>query len=186
MGSVPESGDSGGVGCEMGADGLAAAVERLADADTMAEVQEVVRTTARRLVDAAGATFVLRDIDMCFYADEDAVSPLWKGQRFPMTECISGWAMLHAEPAIVPDITVDERIPQAAYRPTFVKSLAMVPIGDEKPVGAIGAYWARPHRASADEVSRLVALAAATAAAVERVGVDEVPFTHRSIVVPQP
>ena len=26
------------------------------------------------------------------YADEDAIGKLWKGQRFPMSTCISGWA----------------------------------------------------------------------------------------------
>ena len=33
----------------------------------------------------------------CYYADEDAISPLWKGQRFPMSACISGWAMLNRQ-----------------------------------------------------------------------------------------
>ena len=35
-----------------------------------------VRTHARALAEAQGATFVLRDGDSCFYADEDAMSPL--------------------------------------------------------------------------------------------------------------
>jgi len=34
-----------------------------------------------------------------FYADEDAIGPLWKGQRFPMDHCISGWAMVHDAPS---------------------------------------------------------------------------------------
>ncbi len=45
----------------------------------------VVRHAARELTGADGATFVLRDADKCFYADEDAIAPLWKGQRFPMS-----------------------------------------------------------------------------------------------------
>ena len=43
-----------------------------------------------KLVGADGATFVLRDGDCCYYVDEDAISPLWKGQRFPLEACISG------------------------------------------------------------------------------------------------
>src|SRR5512147_2606681 len=113
------------------------AVTALNDARSLERVQEIVRVAARRLVDANGATFVLLDEGKCFYADEDAISPLWKGQRFPIDQCISGWAMINRQPAVIADIALDERIPQAAYTPTFVRSLAMVPIGADDPVGAI-------------------------------------------------
>ena len=53
---------------------------------SVADVQAVVRVAARRLTGADGATFVLRDGDSCYYADEDAISPLWKGQRFPIDQ----------------------------------------------------------------------------------------------------
>lgn len=141
---------------------------RLAGAETLEAVQEIVRTAARQLVSADGATLVLRDGDQCYYADEDAVSPLWKGQRFPVADCISGWAMVHHRPAVIPDIRVDDRIPQEAYRPTFVRSLAMVPIGTDAPIGAIGAYWATPRRASDADASLLGQLAAATAEVLAR------------------
>jgi GAF domain-containing protein len=141
----------------------------LAQAGDLEDVQRIVRTSARRLVAADGATLVLRDGDQCFYADEDAASPLWKGQRFPLTDCISGWAMLHKDVAVIPNIYVDPRIPQEAYRPTFVRSLAMVPIRAEDPLGAIGAYWATQYEASQDDVALLQALAVATGRALERV-----------------
>ena len=57
---------------------------------SLAALMQVVRTEARRLTGADGATFVLRDGDRCYYADEDAIAPLWKGLRFPMEACISG------------------------------------------------------------------------------------------------
>ena len=150
---------------------LVAAVQRLALARTLETIQEIVRTTARRLTGADGATFVLRDGGQCFYADEDAISPLWKGQRFPLDRCISGWAMRNRRPAVIEDIYRDDRIPHDAYRPTFVKSLAMVPIRTLAPVGAIGNYWARPHRPTEEEVELLQALADSTAVAIENVGV---------------
>jgi hypothetical protein len=65
---------------------------------SLPEIQEIVRGGARRLTGADGATFVLRDGDKCFYADEDAIEPLWKGQRFPLEQCISGWAMRNRSP----------------------------------------------------------------------------------------
>ena len=143
---------------------------------TLEEVGEVVRVEARRRTGAHGATFVLREGDRCFYADEDAIAPLWKGQRFPIATCISGWAMLHDDTAVVPDITVDERIPLEAYLPTFVRSLVMVPVGSPTPVAAIGAYWSHHYRATPGEIAALQDLAAQTATAIQRIGLDNAPW----------
>jgi diguanylate cyclase (GGDEF)-like protein len=149
------------------ASGLVDVVQRLSLAPNLAGIQEIVRHAARELSGADGATFVLRDGDRCHYADEDAIAPLWKGQRFPMTSCISGWAMLNREAAVIPDIYVDDRIPHEAYRPTFVKSLAMVPIRTLDPIGAIGVYWQDPHQPTEEELSLIRALADSTAVAME-------------------
>ncbi|MDX9707432.1 MAG: PAS domain S-box protein [Azospira sp.] len=131
---------------------LAEVVERIASVHDLPSLMEVVRPAVRLLTGADGATLVLNDNGYCFYADEDAIGPLWKGQRFPLESCISGWVMLHGEAAVIEDIYADERIPHEAYRPTFVKSLVMVPVGRNGPVAAIGAYWATQHKASAEEV----------------------------------
>jgi putative two-component system response regulator len=150
---------------------LIGAVQRLSFARSVGEIQEIVRTVARRLSGADGATFVLRDGPFCFYADEDAIAPLWKGQRFPLEACISGWTMLNRTPVVIEDIYADARIPHDAYRPTFVKSLAMVPIRTLDPVGAIGNYWATQRQPSNQEVELLQALADSTAVALENVRV---------------
>src|SRR5690348_15123743 len=101
---------------------LVSVVQSLSTARSLDAVMAIGRTAARRLTGADGATFVLRDAERCYYADEDAIAPLWKGQRFPMSACISGWAMLNKSAAVIPDIGLDARIPIDAYRPTFVKS----------------------------------------------------------------
>jgi hypothetical protein len=129
----------------------------------------LVRQAARKLTGADGATFVLREQQLCYYADEDAIAPLWKGSRFPMSACISGWVMQHRVPVVIDDIYQDPRIPVEAYRPTFVKSLAMVPIRTASPIGAIGNYWARPHRTTPQQLNLLQALANSTAIAMENV-----------------
>jgi GAF domain-containing protein len=121
---------------------------------------------ARQLLKADGVTFVLRDEDRCFYADEDAISPLWKGERFPMSKCVSGWSMRHRESVVIEDIYLDDRVPHAAYRATFVRSLVMVPINDDHPVGAIGAYWALLRRPSQKYVENLQRIASAAAVAM--------------------
>ncbi|MGC4086771.1 MAG: ATP-binding protein [Polyangiaceae bacterium] len=146
---------------------LVSVVQELSKARHLASVQEIVRTAARTLTGADGATFVLRDGDKCFYADEDAIEPLWKGQRFPMSACISGWVMLNGKPAVIEDIYADARIPADAYRPTFVKSLAMMPVRTESPIAAIGTYWATQRCPTDIEVRLLQALANSTSVALE-------------------
>lgn len=148
------------------ADALTAVIRRLSSAHTLSEVMAVTTHAARALVNADGVTFVLRDGDLCHYADEDAIEPLWKGKKFPMSACISGWVMEHGRSVVIPEITRDERIPQDAYRPTFVRSLAMAPIRQEEPIGAMGAYWSQPHAATAEETTRLQTIANAAALAV--------------------
>jgi serine phosphatase RsbU (regulator of sigma subunit) len=150
---------------------LVRAVQELSLARSLPEVQRIVRTAAREITGCDGASFVLRDDDKCYYADEDAIAPLWKGSRFPLGVCISGWAMLNRDSAVIPDIYRDARIPHEAYRPTFVKSLVMVPIRKLDPIGAIGNYWAYERQPSGKEVFLLQALADATSIAMENVQV---------------
>jgi PAS domain S-box-containing protein len=145
---------------------LIRAVQRLCVARDLDSVIEIVRGTARELVESDGATFVLREGDQVFYAGEDAISPLWAGRRFPASRCISGWAMLHKQSVAIEDIYADARIPHDAYRATFVHSLAMVPVNREDPIAAIGVYWAEHHVTTARELELLQALADAAATAV--------------------
>jgi signal transduction histidine kinase len=154
-----------------GMERLVVAIKELSLARDLPTITGIVRTVARELTGADGATFVLRDSGCCFYVDEDAIEPLWKGRRFPLEACISGWSMLHRQPVRIEDIYVDARIPHDAYRPTFVKSLVMVPIRTTSPIGAIGNYWATPRRANDDEVKLLQALADSTSIAMENVDI---------------
>lgn len=137
------------------------------------EVMAVIRTHARNIVGADGITFVLRDGDECFYADEDAISPLWKGQRFPISTCVSGWAMLNREMVVIEDIYADDRVPHAAYRATFVKSMVMTPVRRDDPVAAIGAYWRRRRRPTANELRTLRWIANSAAVALTNVALYE-------------
>ncbi|GAA2772576.1 sensor domain-containing diguanylate cyclase [Mycolicibacterium pallens] len=152
-----------------GMERLLQAVQDLSLARSLADVQAIVRTSARELTGCDGASFVLRDNGYCYYADEDAIAPLWKGSRFPMDSCVSGWAMNHRESVVIPDIYNDERVPTDAYRPTFVKSMVMVPIRKLDPIGAIGNYWAFTRQPTDQEVFLLQALADSTSIAMENV-----------------
>jgi GAF domain-containing protein len=150
-------------------DRLVATIQELSLARTVEAIVEIVRTEARESTGADGATFVLRDGLQCYYVDESAIAPLWRGRRFPLESCISGWVMTHGTSAVIEDIYADPRIPVDAYRPTFVKSLVMVPIRTQKPLGAIGNYWATRRQPTPEEVATLQAIADTTAVALESV-----------------
>lgn len=144
----------------------AAAMARLSAARELTDVVEVLRQSARAAASADGIAIVLRDGDQCHYLAEDAMEPLWKGQRFPQDSCVSGWAMQNRKSAAIADISLDPRVPQDAYRTTFVKSMAMVPIGDAEPLAALGAYWASTGHPDVHEMAILEALAQAASTAL--------------------
>lgn len=159
---------------------LTSVVAKLSLATNLEETTQIVAAAARALTRADGTTFVLRDKGLCYYADEDAISPLWKGKRFPMDACISGWSMLNREIATIEDIYKDARIPQDAYRPTFVKSLCMVPIRVESPIGAIGNYWSKPYTPNVSEIKMLQILANSTSVALENLALKQSVQLHSS------
>jgi len=150
-------------------DTLMGAVEKLSGATDELQVAAILRSAARKLTGADGVSVVLKKGDRVHYVDEDAVGPLWKGQDFPQEACISGWAIMNKQTVVIEDITGDPRIPLAAYQPTFVKSLAMAPVGLPEPIAAIGAYWAKMRRPTDNEVSALETMARAASVALENV-----------------
>lgn len=148
---------------------LLAAVGQLSGKRTVDDVVMALRGCARALAGADAITVVRRDGDEVAYIAEDAVAPLWSGQRFPIRSCISGLAMIANEPVLIPDIYADHRVPHAAYEPTFVRSMAMFPVGVEQPVWALGAYWAKAGPIDPEAVVLLSSLARAAASAFESI-----------------
>ena len=160
-------------------DALVDLILQLSLARDLEQIMSIVRSKTRRLTGADGVTFVLRDNDKCHYVDEEAISPLWKGQRFPMERCISGWSMLNRLPVLIEDIFADERIPHDAYRATFVKSLIMVPVRRDDPVAAIGAYWADTNRPTLQVVETMQIIANSAAVAMTNVSLIQSLKTAR-------
>lgn len=142
---------------------LADALARLAASRSLDELVEHLRGAARGLIGADGIAVVLRRGDRCAYVAEDALEALWAGQEFVIEACISGHAMMSGKTIVIPDIKKDPRVPQAAYAPTFVKSLVLAPIGNE---AALGSYWASVAAPTAEHVAVADALAKAATAAL--------------------
>lgn len=82
--------------------------------------------------------------------------------------------MLNREPAIIEDIYTDSRIPIDAYKKTFVKSLAVVPIKTNDPIGAIGCYWAERHYATSEQIKVLQVLADTAAIAMDNINYQNI------------
>lgn len=148
---------------------LVQAVQELSSAHTLKEIMDIILKSARKIMQADGVTFVLLDEGDCLYVEEDAISPLWKGQRFPLGKCVSGWSILNRKAAVISDIDKDPRIPKEIYQTTFVKSLVVVPIQRQGPVGAIATFWQKSHSPSEEQLDILQALADAVAVAFENV-----------------
>ncbi len=144
-------------------------VQKLSAARDLNTVMDIVRHSVRDLTGSDGSTFVLRDNDFCYYAEEDAVSPLWKGKRFPLQTCVSGWTILNKRPAIIEDVYADPRISMDIYENTFVKSLVMVPIRTENPIGAIGSYWSVRHMPTPEQIKVMQVLADTAAIAMDNI-----------------
>jgi diguanylate cyclase (GGDEF)-like protein len=77
--------------------------------------------------------------------------------------------MNNREPVSIPDVYEDPRIPLEIYRTTFVRSLAMVPIRTQNPIGAIGIYWATTHSPTPDQLRILQIIADSTAVAIQNI-----------------
>ena len=146
---------------------LTTAIEQFGSARTLDRVIDILRSTARRIAGADGIAIVLPDDDQCHYLTEDAMSPLWAGLRFPQHSCISGIAMQQRQTIVIPDVMVDPRVPHAAYEPTFVRSMVMVPIGSPDSVAAVGAYWSVTGDPDPNAIALLEALSRAATTALE-------------------
>ncbi|MCX6272237.1 MAG: response regulator [Bacteroidetes bacterium] len=127
---------------------LTISVKELTSARDLSAIFQIIKKSIGTLMKADGSAFILREGDQCFYAEEEAIEPLWKGQRFPMDSCVSGWAMINKQPVIIEDIYNDARVPIDLYKSTFIRSLLMIPVNTLEPIGAIGIYWAEKHQVS--------------------------------------
>lgn len=149
-----------------------ATVESLLDeAATAEEVVDALTRSIRALTSADGACIIQRQNDECAYLTEDAIAPLWAGQRFPLAMCVTGMAMLERKTIVIPDIMKDRRIPLNAYIATFVRSMVAVPIGNDIPSFAMSVYWRAAQPVPAAAITRMTELAARAAIAFDRVGI---------------
>lgn len=138
---------------------LASARARLLAVTSLDEMVSALNATGREIAGSDGIAVVLRSGGFCHYVAEDAIMPLWRGSRFRLEECISGWAMLNGRAAVVPDVWSVLRVPVAVYKSSSVRSLVMTPIGTPIPVAALGAYWCASVEPDDGTVRRLQALA---------------------------
>lgn len=144
------------------------AVAQLSSVQSIDDLVQVLRGSARGVCGADGITVVRREGGVVAYVAEDAIGRLWTGERFVLRNCISGLAMLENRAILIPDIYADARVPHAAYAATFVRSMAMFPVGTHDPQMAIGAYWRVAGETDPESVSLLSSLAHAAGMVFDR------------------
>ncbi|MFO7575348.1 MAG: ATP-binding protein [Bacteroidales bacterium] len=152
---------------------IISAIHSIATTYSMESIMHTAHTTARQIMNAEGSSFILREAEYCHYAGESALGPSFKGKKIPLKECICGWAIRNRQQVVIEDIYSDERISAELYSQTFVRSLAVAPIRQDDPLGAIGVYWDRHYIPSPVELQLLQTLADATAKAVENIHLIE-------------
>ncbi len=146
------------------------ATSALADATSIDRLVDILCASGRSIAASDGVTVIRREGNQVAYIAEDALAPLWTGKRFAIEACISGIAIVQNRPILIADIYADDRVPHAAYRPTFVRSMAMYPIGLVAPVMAVGAYWRDPREIDPGTAALLAALARMAGTALSRIG----------------
>lgn len=152
---------------------------RIVAATTVEQLIDALRDTARSVVGSDGITIVRREGDEVTYVTEDAISPLWEGQRFPIRVCVSGMALQARTTMVIPDIQADYRVPLNAYLATFVRSMIVAPIGFVDPTLAIGAYWQVAGATTPTALDRLNSLAALAAKVL--VSIEGAPEPGRQV-----
>ncbi len=148
---------------------LTISVKELSSARDLDSILKIVRESIHDLTGADGSAFIMRDGDFCFYADSDTIATQWIGQRVSLSNSIGGWAMLNKQPAISEDIYTDSRVYIDFYKSSAVKSLVMIPVNTQDPIGAIANYWVEEHIPSPVEIQLLQTLADSTFRAIENV-----------------
>ena len=148
---------------------LVDSIQHLSSTQSIDDVQTIVIQAARKLIDADGATLVMREGDQCRYVEEDAIQPLWKGETYSLDDSISGWVMRNQQAVVIDDVLKDDRVQKDRYNATFVKSMAMVPISVVNPIGTIGNYWKDVHVPTETEIQLLQTLAEAASRAFENI-----------------
>ena len=144
-------------------------IKDLASKHDLESVQQIVTSSARKLTNAEGAALILREGDECLYAEINGIGPLWKGKKYKIETCLCWRVITDKEPVIIKNIYSDRKINITEYTATSIKSLAMVPIGTENPLGAIAVYWSNLFEASEIEIQLLQTLGDAASRAIENV-----------------
>lgn len=150
---------------------LTEATTLLREARTFEAVIEILRRQARAIADADGVAVIQRMGEQVLYVGEDTMAPLWAGQSFPIERCVSGLAMLARVPIFIGDIFNDARVPLNLYLSTFVRSVAVYPLGAPTPVAALGIYWSEPRALGRDVDVLMTMLASGANAAFEAIAI---------------
>jgi light-regulated signal transduction histidine kinase (bacteriophytochrome) len=128
-------------------------------------------SVTRKITGADSVAYIVQEGDQCFFADEDATQPLWKGSQFHIHQRVEGTSIQSKQTVYIEDIYTDDRTAAEVYRSTPFKSLAVIPVCNGDKTGAIGIYWCNTRPSSAEELTLLHSLADIASAALVNIGI---------------
>ena len=119
---------------------LVPVLDEFLSARDLTDVWNVIHKSVQHLTGADTATFNLRKEILHDHANARTIN-LLKAKGFPIDSYITKQVINRPEPVIIDDIQSDEQVPSAIRRSSPFRSLIMVPVRQDHPIGTIGAYW---------------------------------------------
>jgi hypothetical protein len=108
-----------------------ATATRFAEVHGFHEAVATLRSAVCEIAGAHGMMLAARDGNEIVCVAQDPLSPVHTGDRFPFRLCLSGRTMLSGEPTIIPDVVLDKTVPLNAYFGTYMRTMAVIPLGPQ-------------------------------------------------------
>jgi GAF domain-containing protein len=143
------------------------AVEAICSATGLEQLMASTLAGARRLTGADGVTLIWQSDNHCWCLDDDTTSTP-HARRTRRADAVAAWLTRARMPAIVSDITNDAVSLRDSCLPPSARSLVIVPVRAEEPVGTLVAWWRNARTLPATHVQMLELLAEAMRLGIAR------------------
>ena len=116
------------------------AVQAICGASALEELMASTLDGARRLTGADGATLIWQTDGGCWCLDDDTESPRQERRARP-GDAVAAWLTRARMPAIIADIANDAISLRDSCLLPSARSLVIVPIRTQEPIGTLVAWW---------------------------------------------
>ncbi|WP_101698244.1 HD domain-containing phosphohydrolase [Clostridium minihomine] len=144
-------------------------VQQLSATHDLPGVMKLVCHSACTLTGCRRAAFLLLGGESCHCATDQSVPVLCRRMCSSIDTLVGELVLKERQPILISNMENDSRIPSKLSKNTFLKSLAMLPIRPQDPIGIIGCYWTEPHSPTREQMRVLQALADTAAISIDNI-----------------